>query len=422
MIVSWMLSALMFSAFIGLAAASADSVARALGRPARRIWSTALAVATLWPLVASLAALAVPRIHEFAASLPAVHVLSDGAALLDRSRPETLQVVGRILLAAWALASGFLTFRLLRAIISLHRIRAGAEHRVLDGERVLISDRHGPATIGFRRHAVIVPRSLLELEEPLRRLVLRHEREHCAARDPALMLGAAMAVVMFPWNAAVWFLVRRLHLALEIDCDARVLAGGVDPNRYGRLLLWIAQRRAGVLFAPMFAAPPSHLERRIIAMRPRLTRPRAVHLAASGALLVLGIAGACSAGVPDATSTQRTAQQLVTPGLSPKIAEAPYFEFQVEQAVRQLPGTGSLKYPAAMRHANREGEVLAQFVVSENGTPELDSFKVLKSSDAAFTDAVRTALPAMRFSPARIGGAAVRQLVQQPFTFSLSRT
>ena len=97
-----------------------------------------------------------------------------------------------------------------------------------------------------------------------------------------------------------------------------------------------------------------------------------------------------------------------------------YFEFQVEKQVVQVPGTGALKYPEALRSAKVEGEVLAQFVVDSTGRYEAASFKVLKSSHDLFTQVVRDALPQMQFTPAEVGGAKVRQLVQQPFTFSLS--
>ena len=85
--------------------------------------------------------------------------------------------------------------------------------------------------------------------------MLGHEREHGAARDPWLLLGAAVAV------------------ALEVDCDARELAAGADPARCGQLLLFFAQRSGAIPLAPMLAAVPSPLERRIIAMHTRLTDP-----------------------------------------------------------------------------------------------------------------------------------------------------
>ena len=96
-----------------------------------------------------------------------------------------------------------------------------------------------------------------------------------------------------------------------------------------------------------------------------------------------------------------------------------YFEFQVEKTVRQVPGSGGLTYPDALRAARTEGEVLAQFVVDSAGKYEEGTFKVLKSSHELFTQAVRDALPLMRFRPAEVGGATVRQLVQEPFIFSL---
>ena len=106
---------------------------------------------------------------------------------------------------------------------------------------------------------------------------------------------------------------------------------------------------------------------------------------------------------------------------APVVNDGPYFEFQVEQPVRLASGGIAPRYPDVLREARVEGEVLAQFIVGPDGRPDVDSFKVLKSSHQLFASAVRSALPQMRFEPALVGGKAVRQLVQQPFTFSLTR-
>jgi protein TonB len=68
-----------------------------------------------------------------------------------------------------------------------------------------------------------------------------------------------------------------------------------------------------------------------------------------------------------------------------------------------------------------EGEVLAQFVVDTTGRPEMNSYKVLKTTHELFGNAVKQALPGMRFIPAEVGGRKVRQLVQQPFSFAISK-
>jgi protein TonB len=72
-----------------------------------------------------------------------------------------------------------------------------------------------------------------------------------------------------------------------------------------------------------------------------------------------------------------------------------------------------------LRSANVEGEVLAQFVVDTTGRVDMGTFKVLKSSHDLFAAAVKSALASARYYPAEIGGRKVKQLVQQPFTFSL---
>lgn len=97
-----------------------------------------------------------------------------------------------------------------------------------------------------------------------------------------------------------------------------------------------------------------------------------------------------------------------------------YFEFQVDKAAAQVPGTAGAKYPDALRSAKVVGEVLAAFIVDTTGRFEDGSFKLLQSTHPLFTQALREALPQMRFTPAEAAGVKVRQRVQQLFSFSPS--
>ena len=97
----------------------------------------------------------------------------------------------------------------------------------------------------------------------------------------------------------------------------------------------------------------------------------------------------------------------------------PYFDFQVEKQVAPYAGIVLPKYPESLRSTKVEGEVLAQFVVDIAGCVDMGTFKVLRETHPLFTDAVKKALPLMRFTPAEVGGKKVRQLVQMPFQFSL---
>ena len=104
--------------------------------------------------------------------------------------------------------------------------------------------------------------------------------------------------------------------------------------------------------------------------------------------------------------------------LDPDIA---LLEFQVDKPAAQIAGTGTPIYPAELRAAGIEGELQAQFVVTEAGNVEVGTFKVMKTTNDLFPRAVRAALPEMRFQPAEAKGRKVKQLVQQSFKFMLDK-
>lgn len=94
---------------------------------------------------------------------------------------------------------------------------------------------------------------------------------------------------------------------------------------------------------------------------------------------------------------------------------------EVEQSVRVAGEPITPVYPDALRRAGVEGEVLVSFVVDTLGRAEPSSFTVLRATHELFAQAVRAAVARQRFDPARVGSRAVRQLVQQLFSFTISR-
>jgi TonB family protein len=262
----------------------------------------------------------------------------------------------------------------------------------------------------------VLPEWILSLDQPLRAIVLRHEEEHRSARDPYLLFGATVAVALMPWNLALWLQAKRLRLAIELDCDARVLRAHPSTERYGLLMLTIAQRRsvAPTLFAPMLTEPTTQLERRIIAMRTG-TRRLARVTVYGGSVIALGVlAFACSLQSDTSTGPKPARPQRVTDNQN-------FFEFQVEKVAELAPGNAAPRYPDMLRSANIEGEVLAQFVVDTTGHVDMSSLKVLKTTHDLFTNSVKQSLPDIKFSPALVGGRKVKQLVQMTFPFSLSQ-
>jgi TonB family protein len=296
----------------------------------------------------------------------------------------------------------------------LQRTRDTWQSAQLDGTPVRLSKNVGPAVIGLRTMDVVLPEWILSLDTPLRAIVLRHEEEHRTARDPYLLFGAALAVALMPWNLALWFQAKRLRLAIELDCDARVLRTHPSTERYGMLMLTIAQRRSvgPTLFSPMLTEPTTLLERRILAMRPMTRRLARVTVYGGSALAVAAFAFACS--LQSDTTAPKPTPQFVTDRQT-------FQDFQVEKQAQLLPNNVAPKYPDQLRSTNTEGAVLTQFVVDTNGTPIAGTLKVLRSTDIGFTAAVAAAITMMRFAPADVGGKKVKQLVQMPFNFNLSK-
>ncbi|HJU65007.1 MAG TPA: energy transducer TonB [Gemmatimonadaceae bacterium] len=91
----------------------------------------------------------------------------------------------------------------------------------------------------------------------------------------------------------------------------------------------------------------------------------------------------------------------------------------VDSAVARYPESAAPAYPADLLAQKIEGSAQVQFVVDTTGLADTTSFEVIWTTHAAFANAVRDALPYMRFRPAVLRSRRVRQLVQQPFVFRI---
>jgi hypothetical protein len=66
-------------------------------------------------------------------------------------------------------------------------------------------------------------------------------------------------------------------------------------------------------------------------------------------------------------------------------------------------------------------EVVLRFVVDRTGSPALETVELVRASSLAFAREALDVLPKQRFTPARINGCPVAQVVLYPFTFLPSR-
>ncbi|MGH7653334.1 MAG: M56 family metallopeptidase [Gemmatimonadaceae bacterium] len=423
MILSWMLASVLLALLVGAAARAAESAARLMAWQGRAPWVAAIAVSVAWPVVVPL--LAARRVVHLAPIIVGDGVVHRVTAQLPSLPAGVSARLDTVLLACWLAMSLMLLVRLVRTQRALARITGSAQARSIDGHAVLVTDAVGPAVVGVTAPQIAVPAWLTELDAPMRRLVLRHELEHCRTRDTVLLWLGEIAVAAMPWNVAVLWQARRLRLALELDCDARTLVEPDAATTYGKLLLLIAQRQQMSRLAPMLAESNSHLQERINAMTNNKGSKRALRAAVLGAVAVAVTIVACSEGAgSDLAGPRPTGGKLFSEraGIAPKLQSQGqvYYEYQVEQPVMAAPGGASPTYPDILKTAGVGGEVYASFTVDTTGLVDVSSLKIIKSTHKLFAEAVAAALPNMRFTPALVGGRKVRQLVQQPFVFRIA--
>jgi beta-lactamase regulating signal transducer with metallopeptidase domain len=305
MIALWMLYAIVVSVTLGLAAAVVERAGRGKLTQRRWIWMTALGLTVALPVWAAFGpdsrragvTETVPggaALDGGRASGPSTGISGEVAELIARADTKLLARLDSPLTAAWLAAALLAMAAYGAATLVLARRRRSWRAVEVDGHAVLLSPAVGPAVVGALRPRIVVPEWSLALPSAQRALMLEHEREHVRARDPLMLHGAAMIALLMPWNAGAWWLNRRLRLAVELDCDARVLAAGRDPREYGTLLLDVCSRRTpGAPFlAPALLERTSSLTKRILAMHPERTRfPHArIALGAAAALAIVMLA------------------------------------------------------------------------------------------------------------------------------------
>jgi hypothetical protein len=187
----------------------------------------------------------------------------------------------------------------------------------LDGRDVLVSEQIGPAIVGVVKPEIVIPRWALGLPAQDRELVLRHEEEHRRAGDLRVVVGSLVVLALLPWNVPLWWQVRRLRLAVELDCDRRVLAGAHQLRRYASLLVEMGRRRTiSRLAALALAYPAPFLERRILSMTARV-RPTPARTAAFAIVASLLALAAYRVEAPAAQLDVASSRSIPTPAAAP---------------------------------------------------------------------------------------------------------
>jgi bla regulator protein BlaR1 len=320
----FIVQALAAGGLITLAALLADQGSRMLRRPSRWIWCLAMLLTFAMPFFAL--ARSAPADHPDAAAphsvLPfydaASHVAGAARAGINHALTAAPAAAAQSMASATAsltpaalATAGWLCASLLVAawLWTCHRRLAQRrlewrEAHIAD-TKVLLADDAGPAVVGLLRPRIVLPAAMLGIAPRRLASVLAHEQSHIDAGDPRLLGAMLVLLILMPWQALLWYQVARLRRAIEVDCDARVLAAGHHVRDYGAALVDCAcSHPGGAGFAAM-AASSSFLEQRLRLMMRR--PPRWQRWLAPLMLLLAG--DVCTAAV----AVSQLAQSRVAP-------------------------------------------------------------------------------------------------------------
>lgn len=185
---------------------------------------------------------------------PTVQPMSSGREM-PAFRLPTVRVV---LLVAWAAGAAAALAALIVSLAGVRRLAASGVE--LDDEdwrlaRNRIASRLGlrrkirvlassavetPMAGGIVRFTVFVPSEATSWNAELREIVLAHEIAHLINGDPLRHLVSRIAFAFYWFHPLMWLASRRAAAVRESACDEVVLALGVRPSTYARVLLAFA--------------------------------------------------------------------------------------------------------------------------------------------------------------------------------------
>ena len=321
--IAWLAYTVLVTLLLAGAAFAAEGAARLRRASTRWIWMLAIIAAPLLPLAISTVSIQVPvSLAPDAMSAPVALREVTSPALspsnwiaTPMATPDSGMPADLVLQRLWAAASLAIMIALMVGAVALQLRKRRWAQRLVAGANVLVAPDAGPAVVGLVSPRIVVPEWLLQAPALQQSLVIAHEKSHVDARDPQLLAFAIAVLALTPWNLPLWWMVRRLRHAIEVECDARVLSAGHDVRAYGEALVDVGQRQSGYLgAAAAMAESRSLLEQRIRLMLSSPGRKgRAAGAVLGGVALSMAAIAAQVAPPPESVASLAPRQQIDLP-------------------------------------------------------------------------------------------------------------
>jgi len=281
------------------------------------------------------------------------------------------------------------------------------------------SHRHSPLVFGFFKHHVVLPAAWDGWSDGCKRTVLLHELAHLRQYDPWVFLLRTLAQACYFYHPLIWILNRRLSRYTEMACDdATIAAGGLTPVAYARQLLLVAESTA--------AKKPASVGRWLVPGFAEFLKPRIAYVldgAASVASPRVGVRRSLVAGLLVLLVPSSWDSLAPRPPAPVDWGPSTHHRFVLParyEAPRPVAGFDALKHgPGAAERDVMEGAseeetaVVVQVAVNEAGQI-IETMHVRGGCTASY-DAVRSAVEAVPWQPARRNGTPVQARLHLSF-------
>jgi TonB family protein len=227
------------------------------------VWTCVIAATLVYPPLHWIVPHRVIRQEIPVVSVPTVRIDTAGSVQNASSSKADAFSASEIAITIWALGSILLAIRFAARVMQFRLLMTDV--KAVDAAfpvPILTSTRiPGPIVTGIFRPRIVLPDGNAAWTPSRRRAVLAHELAHIRRRDPAILLMAQAATIVYWFHPLCWLAAARLRTESERACDDAALRIGLRPSRYAGELLDLAR-----LFNPQPAIPmatASNLESRV---------------------------------------------------------------------------------------------------------------------------------------------------------------
>ncbi len=364
---TWMIYVVVVSVLLGAGAFCAERALRVNPGSSRWIWLTCILASLILPVLMSSVTIPVPNIVSpmtidrivplnsvTSSALSSVLWLAGSGGEVEgevEGEVNALDNIDSLLELFWLVVSVLLAMGLAASELHLLRRKRRWRKTTLNGTDIFVSRNAGPAVVGLLRPRIVLPEWIMRTSTSRQSVVLAHEQSHLDAGDQKLLTAGLCLLIFMPWNFPLWWQLRRLRRAIEVDCDSRVLKQGHSTKNYVEALIEVGQRKSAAIGAvAAMSESISFLEQRIKLMTSTPSKLWRVPAVGFGILSFACLTVACQinppiislseavldryvgfyyfAEVPRVVTVTRDAQQLSThrPGMSSGVKIYPVSE------------------------------------------------------------------------------------------------